>query len=99
MMPYFRDTYKPDLILLELKFRKPLLLIAENPANEELLIWLCSLRHEPLVMSQPEMEENFCFTLKLEDYEKLCARSLSAFKRDIIEINQTTQDKWLLKDG
>lgn len=97
MMPYFGDGYKPDPSLLELKFRELILLIAENPANEELLSWLCSLRHEPAAVMQRVMEENFCFNLKLEDYARLCTRSLSAFKRDFIEIYQTTPGKWLLE--
>lgn len=97
MMPYFRESYQPDPTLLELKFRELILLIAENPANEELLSWLCSLKHEPMAVLQRVMEDNFCFNLKLEDYAKLCARSLSAFKRDFLDIYQTTPGKWLLE--
>ncbi len=43
------------------------------------------------------MEENFCYNLKLEGFAKLCARSLSAFKRDFQNIYKTTPAKWLLE--
>ena len=96
LMPYFRHSYQPDPLLLELKFRELVLLIAENPANEQLLSWFCSLIHEPQVILQRVMEDNFCFNLKLEDYARLSARSLSAFKRDFISLFNTSPGKWLL---
>ncbi|QEC41505.1 helix-turn-helix domain-containing protein [Pseudobacter ginsenosidimutans] len=96
LMPYFRPSYQPDPLLLELKFRELVLLIAENPANEQLLSWFCSLMNEPQIVLQRVMEDNFCFNLKLEDYARLSARSLSAFKRDFVSLFNTTPGKWLM---
>jgi len=49
--------------------------------------------------SRADMEENmlsnFKFNLKLEDYAKLCNRSLSSFKRDFSKHFGTTPSKWL----
>lgn len=97
MMPYFKPAYQPDPALLELKFRELVLLIAENPLNGQLLSWFCSLMHEPQAVLQRVMEDNFCFNLKLEDYARMSARSLSAFKRDFGTIFNTSPGKWLLE--
>lgn len=97
VMPYFRPNYQPDPVLLELKLRELVLLIAENPDNEQLLSWFCSLLHEPQVVLQRVMEDNFCFNLKLEDFARLTARSLSAFKRDFVSAYNVSPGKWLLE--
>jgi AraC family transcriptional regulator, exoenzyme S synthesis regulatory protein ExsA len=97
VMPYFRQSYQPDPLLLELKFRELVLLIAENPANEQLLSWFCSLMYEPQLILQRVMEDNFCFNLKLEEYARLSARSLSSFKRDFISTFNISPGKWLLE--
>jgi AraC family transcriptional regulator, exoenzyme S synthesis regulatory protein ExsA len=41
------------------------------------------------------MEDNFCYNLKMEEYARLNARSLSAFKRDFQAHYKTTPGKWL----
>ena len=42
------------------------------------------------------MIENFHYDLKIEDYAKLCGKSLSSFKRDFKEYFNTTPGKWLI---
>ena len=41
------------------------------------------------------MEENFLFNLKVEEFAKLCGRSLSAFKRDFRAIFKTSPSRWI----
>ena len=41
------------------------------------------------------MSENFLFNLKVEEFAKLCGRSLSAFKRDFKHIYGTTPSRWI----
>ena len=41
------------------------------------------------------MEANFFSNLSLDEFARLCARSLSAFKREFKNIFQTTPGKWL----
>ena len=41
------------------------------------------------------METNFFSNLSLEEFARLCARSLSAFKQEFKNIYQTTPGKWL----
>lgn len=41
------------------------------------------------------MSENFLYNLKIEEFAKLCGRSLSAFKRDFKNIFNTTPSRWI----
>lgn len=41
------------------------------------------------------MSENFLYNLKVEEFAKLCGRSLSAFKRDFKNTFNTTPSKWI----
>ncbi len=41
------------------------------------------------------MSENYLYNLKVEEFAKLCARSLSAFKRDFKIAYNTTPSKWI----
>lgn len=98
MSAYFAGTKEPDERLLELKFRELVLTLADNPDNAELLSYFCSLLHEPQSVSlQRIMEDNYCFNLSLEEYAKLCNRSLSAFKRDFQKHFNTSPGKWLME--
>ncbi len=98
MLPYFDAPHKPDDSLLELKFRELILTIADNYQNSELLSFFGSLLQMPQsVKLQRVMEDNFCFNLKLEDFAKLSARSLSAFKRDFLQLYNTSPGKWLME--
>ena len=41
------------------------------------------------------MSENYLYNLKVEEFAKLCGRSLSAFKRDFKKAFNTTPSKWI----
>ncbi|UKM66545.1 alpha/beta fold hydrolase [Flavobacteriaceae bacterium GSB9] len=41
------------------------------------------------------MSENFLYNLKVEEFAKLCGRSLSTFKRDFKAVYDTTPSKWI----
>jgi AraC family transcriptional regulator, exoenzyme S synthesis regulatory protein ExsA len=98
MIAYFEAAREPDKALLQLKFTELVLMLADNPANGELLSYFCSLLKGPQnITLQSVMEENFCYNLKLEEFAKLSARSLSAFKRDFVRLYNTSPGKWLLE--
>lgn len=97
MMPYYTSG-EPDQALLELKFKELILSITNNAANGDLRSYFSSLVQQPRVISlQQVMEENFCFNLKLEEFARLSARSLSAFKRDFESLYRISPGKWLLE--
>lgn len=98
MIAYFEAVREPDKALLQLKFTELVLMLADNPANGELLSYFCSLLKGPQnITLQSVMEENFCYNLKLEEFAKLSARSLSAFKRDFVRLYNMSPGKWLLE--
>jgi AraC-like DNA-binding protein len=95
IVPYFSQKVPPSENLLELKFKELLFNILTNPANASLLAYVRSMsdqRKPPL----PEiMEANFNFNLSLTEFARISQRSLAAFKRDFIEIYNTSPGKWL----
>lgn len=98
MISFFEAVREPDPAILELKFRELILTIADNPVNDELLSYFCSLLRKPHNVSLRQvMEDNFCFNLKLEEFAKLSSRSLSAFKRDFERMYHTTPGRWLME--
>ncbi|MBX3253674.1 MAG: helix-turn-helix domain-containing protein [Chitinophagaceae bacterium] len=98
MLPYFNARHIPDQSLLQLKFKELILILADNKDNKELLSYFCALLCTPQCVSlQTVMEDNFCFNLKLEDFARLSYRSLSAFKRDFMQVYNTPPGKWLMK--
>jgi AraC family transcriptional regulator, exoenzyme S synthesis regulatory protein ExsA len=98
MMAYFDANTEPDQSLLELKFRELVLTIATNPKNGSLISYFASLMREPHSISlQMVMEENFRYNLKLEEFARLCSRSLSSFKRDFLRLYNTSPSKWLME--
>jgi AraC-like DNA-binding protein len=98
MMAHFDANTEPDQSLLELKFRELILTIATNPKNGSLISYFSSLMREPQIISlQKVMEENFRYNLKLEEFARLCSRSLSSFKRDFLRLYNTSPSKWLME--
>ncbi len=96
--PYFQSTKDVNKTLLELKFRELILNVVNNPKNRELTTHFKSL----LTVSDIDcirqvLEQNFHHNLKLEEYARICGKSLSAFKRDFEEHFNTTPGKWLLE--
>jgi AraC family transcriptional regulator, exoenzyme S synthesis regulatory protein ExsA len=98
MMVYFDSNTEPDPSLLELKFRELILTIADNLNNREIASFFSSLLRQPQYVSlQKVMEDNYCFNLKLEEFARLSSRSLSAFKRDFMNLYHISPGKWLLE--
>ena len=97
VIPYFSSAINPPEDLLELKFKELLFNVIGNPANQELTNYLRTLLLPQSNTIQPVIEANSYFNLTLEDYAKLCNRSLSSFKRDFQKIYGTTPANWLLK--
>jgi AraC-like DNA-binding protein len=96
VIPYFFLQAKPPEYLLELKFRELLFNIIGNPSNSELNSFLNTLVSPQSNNIQPIIDANYCYNLTLNEYAKLCNRSLSSFKRDFISIYGESPARWLL---
>jgi AraC-like DNA-binding protein len=96
VIPYFHLPIKPSEDLLELKFRELLFNIIGNPANIELNSFLHTLVSPQANNIQPIIEANYCYNLALDEYAKLCNRSLSSFKRDFYNLYGESPARWIL---
>jgi AraC-like DNA-binding protein len=95
---YFLNDRETNTELWELKFRELILNVINNPSNHGVTEYFYSL----LTINFSEkirmiLEENFQYNLSIEDYARLCGRSLSAFKRDFETYFKTTPGRWLLE--
>lgn len=94
-LSYLTAPDRPDDNLMELKFRELIMMTASPSFNESyagFLALLCKSGKTPL---RDAMEENYSYPMTLQEYARLCGRSLSAFKREFSEIYRTTPGKWL----
>lgn len=94
---YFKRSENIPQSLVELKFKELLFNIALDPKNRKLLEFFNSVNQSTRVNIEEVMLKNFQYDLKLEEFAKLCGRSLSTFKRDFKNRFQTTPSKWLQK--
>lgn len=97
VLSYFSAAKQPPEDLVELKFRELLLNIIANPANKELTSYLCKLFLNRADELQDIMERNYVYDLQLEEYARLCHRSLASFKRDFCKIYKMPPGRWLLE--
>ena len=96
MLTYFRRKQKPSDYLLKLKLKELLVNIICSSENTLLVAYLKSVAYNSKPSLPHIMESNFFYNLKMEDFAKLCHRSLSTFKRDFHNHYNTTPGKWLL---
>lgn len=81
--------------LVEIKFNELLFNIVLNPKHDSLTRFFASLNQTNKTNLDYVMMKNFQHDLQLEDFARLCGRSLSAFKRDFNHYYQQTPGKWL----
>ena len=97
MRAYLSGKEKPAEPLLRLKLKELLISILTSGKNPALAAYFRKLA-EREAPSVPEiMEANYRFNLSLEEYARLCHRSLSSFKREFQAGFQEPPGKWLLR--
>jgi AraC-like DNA-binding protein len=92
---YFGNKEEPPSSLLELKFKELILNIISGRSNEVLSAYFLSLCEENRSCMREIMERNCIHNLKLEEFARLCGRSLTSFKRDFLITFKTTPGRWL----
>jgi AraC-like DNA-binding protein len=97
MLTYFTATDRPSEALLKLKLKELIVSILFSQDNPGLSAYFQSLAGEDKTSLTQIMEANFCYNLSLDDFAKLCNRSLSSFKRDFKKHYNLTPGKWLLQ--
>jgi AraC-like DNA-binding protein len=94
---YFGNREKPPVSLLELKFKELILDIVSSRGNEPLSSYFLSVCDKNKSCMREIMERNCIYNLKLEEFARLCGRSLTSFKRDFMVTFKTTPGKWLAR--
>jgi AraC family transcriptional regulator, exoenzyme S synthesis regulatory protein ExsA len=97
MRTYFSGNEKPSEPLVRLKMKELIVGILMSGRNPALAAYFRQLGHSTLPSVVEIMEANFRFNLSLEEYARLCHRSLSSFKRDFQASFQEAPGKWLLR--
>jgi AraC family transcriptional regulator, exoenzyme S synthesis regulatory protein ExsA len=96
VLSYFPKSISPPGELLVIKFEELIVNILTSPDNDELSANLLSIRKNDKVCIRETMEKYFMHPLSLNEYARLCARSLSSFKADFFDTFQTSPGKWLM---
>lgn len=97
MRTYFSGQEKPSEPLVRLKLKELIVSILTSGKNPALAAYFRQIGDRDAPSVAEIMEANFRFNLSLEEYAKLCHRSLSSFKRDFHEHFQEAPGKWLLQ--
>jgi AraC-like DNA-binding protein len=97
LLTHFLQTTPPASSLLKLKFEELLLSILSGNSQTQLNCYFSELCRTVKPSIREIMELNFFNNLSLHEFARLCARSLSAFKREFTQIYSSTPGKWLLE--
>ena len=97
MHTYFSGTEKPSEPLLRLKLKELIVSILTSGRNPVLAAYFRAMADSEAPPIPEIMEANFRFNLSLDEYAKLCHRSLSSFKRDFQACFEEPPGKWLLR--
>lgn len=97
MRTYFSEKEKPSDPLVRLKVKELIVSILTSGRNPALASYFRQLGEDTLPSVVEIMEANFRFNLSLEEYARMCHRSLSSFKRDFQTAFQEAPGKWLLR--
>jgi AraC-like DNA-binding protein len=97
MALFFSGEEEPPAALLRLKLKELLTTILLSPSNPLLAAHFRSVAARAGPLLGPIMEANFHHHLSLEEFARLCHRSLSSFKRDFRSQYGISPGKWLLE--
>ncbi|MBS1978114.1 MAG: helix-turn-helix transcriptional regulator [Bacteroidetes bacterium] len=91
---YLREGERVAKELVEIKFKELLLNLVLNQKNHALGAYFNAVRNERQDLEYT-MRKNFLHDLSMEQFARLCGKSLSAFKRDFTEHFGSSPGKWL----
>jgi transcriptional regulator GlxA family with amidase domain len=97
MRTYFSGKEKPSEALVRLKLKELIISVLTSGKNPALAAYFRKIGESDAPSVAEIMEANFRYNLSLEEYAKLCHRSLSSFKRDFQTHFQESPGKWLLQ--
>lgn len=97
MRTYLAVTEKPPEPMVRLKFKELVVSILTSGTNSALAEHFRKVGASDSPSIEEIMEANFLYNLSLEEYARLCHRSLSSFKREFQAHFRESPGKWLLQ--
>lgn len=97
LLSYFLQQGQPPETLVRLKFEELLLNIISSKNQGPLKGYFSEVCRSAKPSIKAIMEANFFSNLSLDEFARLCARSVSAFKKEFTTLYHTTPGKWLLE--
>jgi len=94
-LSYLTAPTKPADSLMELKFKELIMMTASPTFNSSFAGYLALLCNTGSPSLRDIMEENYTYPMTLNEFARLCGRSLSAFKWEFQEVYQTSPGRWL----
>lgn len=97
VLSYFSKTESPPKNLLTIKFEELIINILSSPQNKEIADYFWEVHSRSKVSISDVMETYFTYNMSLEEFARLCGRSLSTFKGEFNSIYKTSPGKWLIQ--
>jgi AraC-like DNA-binding protein len=94
---YLKQGKRIPQKIIELKFREMLLNICSDPKNRDIKNLIYTIFKNLDGSIKQIMEEQFIYNLKIEEFARLCGKSVSTFKREFKRLYGSTPGKWLLQ--
>ena len=95
LLLYFRQPNPPAKSLLSTKLEELILSMVHYGTNPEIAHYFSEVCSNENLSMQHVMEANFHKKLSLSEFARLCARSLSGFKRDFSNLYGSSPGRWL----
>jgi AraC-like DNA-binding protein len=97
MRTYVAGKEMPSEALLRLKLKELIVSVLTSGRNAGLAAYFRKIGQSDAPSVSEIMESNYRFNLSLEEYARLCHRSLSSFKREFEVQFKQPPGKWLLR--
>ena len=97
MRTYLAGSERPPEPLVRLKLKELVMSVLTSGTNSELAAYFQRVGASEAPSVAEIMEANFRYNLSLDEYAKLCHRSLSSFKREFQSQFNESPGKWLLQ--
>lgn len=97
MRLYLAGKEKPPEPLVRLKLKELVMSVLTSGTNSELAAYFLKVGAGDSPSVAEIMEANFRFNLSLEEYAKLCHRSLASFKREFRAQFEESPGKWVVQ--
>lgn len=92
---YFGENFQVKQQLLQLKLQELFLLLQNSNSSKEVNLFLSSCLNKEGIDIEYIVKSNLFLPLSIEDYAKLCMRSLASFKRDFKKQFNTSPKQWI----